>query len=105
MQGFPYRSIPPGTGGTYWFARLQARPVRKTLVTGTWTACYRAMPPKSTVGGRLREKSIVNSRLREKKGRRRRRGKEERRKKRRRRKNTSRRPCLRAVAARGSLVS
>ncbi|RRT57132.1 hypothetical protein B296_00045746, partial [Ensete ventricosum] len=40
---------------------------------------YQAVPPKSTVGGRLREKSTVDDRLREKKERRRRRrrGKEE----------------------------
>ncbi|RWW12502.1 hypothetical protein GW17_00023826 [Ensete ventricosum] len=47
------------------------------------TNLYRAIwvvPPKSIVGGRLREKSTVGGRLREKKGRRRR-GKEERRKK------------------------
>ncbi|RWW32813.1 hypothetical protein GW17_00002502 [Ensete ventricosum] len=43
------------------------------------TARYRAVPPKLTVGGRLKEKSIVGDRLREKKGRRRRKGKEERR--------------------------
>ncbi|RRT44999.1 hypothetical protein B296_00045188, partial [Ensete ventricosum] len=53
------------------------------------------------VGDQLREKSTVDDRLREKKGRRRRRGKEERRKKRR-RKNTSRRPrsCVVATLAR-----
>ncbi|RWW12611.1 hypothetical protein GW17_00023715 [Ensete ventricosum] len=60
------------------------------------TARYRAVPPKSTVGNRLREKSIVDNRLREKKGRR---GKEEKKK---RRKNTSRRPRPRTVLARGS---
>ncbi|RZS08943.1 hypothetical protein BHM03_00039989 [Ensete ventricosum] len=55
------------------------------------TACYRAVSSKLIVGGgRLREKSTADGRLREKKGRKRR-GKEERRKKRRRRKNTSRR--------------
>ncbi|RZS07053.1 hypothetical protein BHM03_00037814 [Ensete ventricosum] len=32
-------------------------PVRQ--VTGTWTAHSRAVPPKSTVGSRLREKSTV----------------------------------------------
>ncbi|RWV81962.1 hypothetical protein GW17_00056576, partial [Ensete ventricosum] len=57
-------------------------------VTGTRTARYRALSPKSIIDGRLREK----------KGRRKR-GKEERRKKRRRRKNTSRRPRPPAVAA------
>ncbi|RWW11167.1 hypothetical protein GW17_00025244 [Ensete ventricosum] len=62
-------------------------------VTGTWIARYRAVLPKSAVGGRLREKSTVGGRLREKKGRRRRRGKQER------RKNTSRRPLQRVVAA------
>ncbi|RWW04693.1 hypothetical protein BHE74_00007465 [Ensete ventricosum] len=36
-------------------------------VTGTRTARYQAVPPKSTVGGRLREKSTVGGRLREKK--------------------------------------
>ncbi|RWW16571.1 hypothetical protein GW17_00019534 [Ensete ventricosum] len=41
------------------------------------TACYRAVPPRSTVDGRLREKSTVSGRLREKKERKR--GKEERR--------------------------
>ncbi|RWW27952.1 hypothetical protein GW17_00007589 [Ensete ventricosum] len=63
-------------------------------VTGTRTACYRAVPPKidcrrsisvvggrlkkkSTVGSRLREKSTVGGRLRKKKGRKR--GKEEKR--------------------------
>ncbi|RWW78649.1 hypothetical protein BHE74_00013119, partial [Ensete ventricosum] len=35
-------------------------------VTGKWIACYRAVPPKSTVGSRLREKLTVGGRLREK---------------------------------------
>ncbi|RWW41412.1 hypothetical protein BHE74_00053111 [Ensete ventricosum] len=59
------------------------------------------LPTISAVDSRLREKSTVSGRLREKKGRRRRRGKEERRKKRR-RKNTLRRPRPSAFVARGS---
>ncbi|RWW22688.1 hypothetical protein GW17_00013102 [Ensete ventricosum] len=80
-------------------------------VTDTRTVGYRAVPSKidrqrsiSAIGDRLREKSIVDGRLRKKKGRRR--GKEK--KKKRGRKNTSpsRRPRLpagrlRTVAARG----
>ncbi|RWW56866.1 hypothetical protein BHE74_00036380, partial [Ensete ventricosum] len=54
-----FRSAPPGTGGTYQSARL---PVRGSSATG-----------------RYRQKSIVDDRLREKKGRRRRRRKEEKR--------------------------
>ncbi|RRT42087.1 hypothetical protein B296_00057356, partial [Ensete ventricosum] len=39
-------------------------PIRQ--VTGKWIACNRAVPPKSTVGSRLREKLTVGGRLREK---------------------------------------
>ncbi|RWV85020.1 hypothetical protein GW17_00053227, partial [Ensete ventricosum] len=63
------------------------------------TARDRTVLPKSAIGDRFLEKSIVDGRLKEKNGRRRRRGKEERRKKRRRRKNTLRHPRSRAVAA------
>ncbi|RWW76277.1 hypothetical protein BHE74_00015643 [Ensete ventricosum] len=59
---------------TAWYKRYI--PVRQ--VTGTRTACYRAVPPKidhrwplSAVDGRLREKSTVGGRLKKKRGRRR----------------------------------
>ncbi|RZS17089.1 hypothetical protein BHM03_00049199 [Ensete ventricosum] len=62
-QGLQFRSLLPGTGGTYWSVRLL---VHGSPATGRYHQ-------KSTIGGRLREKSTVGSRLREKKGRRRRR--------------------------------
>ncbi|RZS12580.1 hypothetical protein BHM03_00044049 [Ensete ventricosum] len=88
----------------YWSAKL---PVRGPLATGRYHqnrlsivnfGYWRSI---STVGGRLREKSTIDSRLREKKGRRRRGKKEEEEEK----KNTSHRPLLHTVAACGTPVS
>ncbi|RWV79206.1 hypothetical protein GW17_00059702, partial [Ensete ventricosum] len=52
-------SIPICTARTRWYVLV-------CQVTGTRTARYRAVPPKSTVDGRLKEKSIVDGRLKEK---------------------------------------
>ncbi|RRT42612.1 hypothetical protein B296_00057010, partial [Ensete ventricosum] len=60
-QGLQFRPVPPGTGDTYWSARL---PIRGPPATGRFRQ-------KSTIGGRLREKSTVDGRLRKKKGKRR----------------------------------
>ncbi|RWW46049.1 hypothetical protein BHE74_00048048 [Ensete ventricosum] len=57
-----------------------ARYVPDRQLTGTRTGRYQAVPLKSAVGGRLREKSTVDNRLRKKKGRK---------KKKRKRRNTS----------------
>ncbi|RWW78215.1 hypothetical protein BHE74_00013568, partial [Ensete ventricosum] len=56
--------------------QVAVKVIPKAKVTSTRIARYLAVPPKSTIGGRLREKLIVGGQLREKKGRR---GKEERR--------------------------
>ncbi|RZS26048.1 hypothetical protein BHM03_00059340, partial [Ensete ventricosum] len=62
-----FRSISPGTGGTYRSARL---PVRGPPATGRFrqkSAVDDRLSEKSTVGGRLSEKSTVDGRLRNKK--------------------------------------
>ncbi|RWW18853.1 hypothetical protein GW17_00017131 [Ensete ventricosum] len=60
-QGLQFRPVPPGTGGTYWSARL---PVRGPPATERFRQ-------KSTIDSQLREKPTVDGRLRKKKGRRR----------------------------------
>ncbi|RZS27232.1 hypothetical protein BHM03_00060669 [Ensete ventricosum] len=68
-----------------------ARYIPVWQLTGTWTGRYRAVPLRSAVGGRFKEKTTVGGRLRKKK---------ERRRKRKRRRSTSHRPS--GDSARGS---
>ncbi|RWV86081.1 hypothetical protein GW17_00052069 [Ensete ventricosum] len=84
QEGYGTSAVLPDQG--IYLAASVYRPVLQ--VAGTWTAHYRAVPPKIdhrrsilVVDGRLREKLTVGGRLSEKKGRRRRRrGKEEKKK-------------------------